>query len=244
MKMKRTCLLMLTLLLASVSGFQTSAVQKQQPLDEKLSAAAQELSFEGKNVRLIKTVGDGVVFFFEDADPEPAGPATPPPPPIRLAPITEEKQIDFETGAVTIPRRTLKNFFLVDIHLRQRYFYRNDGQNSFTAFTLPVIELESVVFNNLNDPATGAPLNGKWRITLNGLHLAANKTLVTGEGGHDSRGNKNSFLFPRELFDGTFGDGTARELFRNDLTIHMRVENRVKGLHHFVAGTFTKVFGD
>lgn len=242
--MKRTFLFMLALLLASVSGFQTSAVQERQPLDEKLSAAAQELSFEGKSLRLIKRIRDGVVFFFENEDPVAASSGTPTPPPVRLAPITGMKQIDFETGNVTIPGKTLENFFLVDVYLRQRYFYRNDGQNFFRAFTFPVIEIESVVFNNLNDPGTGTPLNGKLRITLNGLHLDAGKTLVAGERGNDSRGNKDSFLFSSEFFDGNFGPGTAKEVFKNDLTIHMKVENRVQGLHDFVVGTFTKVFGN
>ncbi len=154
------------------------------------------------------------------------------------------KQIDFETGNVTIPGGTLNNFFLVDVYLRQRYFYRNDGQNFFRAFTFPVIEIESVIFNNLNDPATGTPLNGKLKITLNGLHLDAGKTLVAGERGNDSRGNKDSFLFSSEFFDLNFGMGTAKDIFKNDLTIHIKVENSVQGLQHFVVGTFTKVLGD
>jgi hypothetical protein len=240
----RKTLLIVALFLVMVFGFETSANQKGSSLDEKLSAAAQQLSFEGKALKVIKRVPDGVVFFFENEDPAAASSGTPPPPPVRLAPITEMKQIDFETGSVTIPGNTVKNFLLVDVYLRQRYFYRNDGQNFFRAFTLPVIEIESVIFNNLNDPATGTPLNGKLRITLNGLHLDAGKTLVAGERGNDSRGNKDSFLFSSEFLDGNFGPGTAKEVFKNDLTIRMRVENRVQGLHDFVAGTFTKVFGD
>ena len=195
-------------------------------------------------LRVIKRVPDGVVFFFENEDPEAASSSTPPPPVVRLAPITEMKQIDFETGSVTIPGKTLENFFLVDVYLRQRYFYRNDGQNFFRAFTFPVIEIESVALNNLNDPVTGLPLNGKLRITLNGLHLDAGKTLVAGERGNDSRGNKDSFLFSAELFDVNFGPGTAKEVFKNDLTIRLKVENTVQGLSHFVVGTFTRVFGD
>lgn len=242
--MGRAFLSIQVVLWLSVVGFETSAIQRHSPLDARLSAAVQQLSFEGKNLRLIKRVSDGVVFFFENADPEAASPGTPPPPPVRLAPLSEIKQIDFETGSVLIPGNTLRNFLLVDVYVRQRYFYRNDGQNFFRAFTFPVIEIESVVFDNVNDPATGTPLNGKLRVTLNGLHLDAGKTLVAGEIGNDSRGNKDSFLFSSEFFDGNFGSGTANELFKNDLTLHIRVENRVLGLHDFVVGTFTKVFGD
>lgn len=204
---------------------------------------SQELSFEGKNVRLIKAIGDKVVFFFEDGlDPATGNPV--PSPSIALAPITEQKQINFETGAATIPGKTIKHFFLVDVYLRQRYSYRNDGQDFFRAVSIPVIELESVVFNNLNDPVTGAPLNGKWRITLSGLFLGVDKTLVADERGRDNRGNKDSFLFSKELIDGSFGEGTAKELFKNDLTIRIKVENTVRGVNNFVAGTFTNVFGD
>ena len=101
----------------------------------------------------------------------------------------------------------------MDVYLRQRYSYRNDGQNSFRVTSFPVIELASVVFNNLNDPITGAPLNGRWRVTLNGLFLGTNKTLAAGERGSDNRGNKDSFIFSAEFFDRNFGDGTAAELF-------------------------------
>jgi hypothetical protein len=207
------------------------------------SAGSQNLSFEGRQLRLIKEVGDRVVFFFEDGiDPDSGDPM--PAPSVALAPITQTKQINFETGAVVIPGKTLKRFFLLDVYLRQRFSYRNDGQNSFRVNTLPVVELESVVFNNLNDPSTGTPLNGKLRLTLNGLFLGANKSLGAGESGADNRGNKDSFLFPAEFFDSRFGAGTAEELFKNDLTIHMRVENTVNGVNNFVAGTFTKVYGD
>lgn len=241
--MRKTSLIM-ALFLVSSFRFETLANQRNLSLDEKLAVSTQGLSFEGKSPRLIRRIRDGVVFFFENEDPEAASSGTPPPPSIRLAPITEIRQIEFETGSVVIPGKTLKSFFLVDVYLRQRYFYRNDGQNFFRAHTLPVIEIESVVFNDLNDPATGTPLNGKLRITLNGLHLDAGKTLVAGERGNDSRGNKDSILFSSELFDENFGPGTAKDLFKNDLTIRMRVENTVQGLHHFVVGTFTKVFGD
>ena len=207
------------------------------------TANSQGPSFEGKNVRLIKEVGDLVVFFFEDGlDPDTGNPM--PAPSVALAPITQTKQINFETGSVTIPGKTLKHFLLLDVYLRQRYSYRNDGQDSFRATTFPVVELESVVFNNLNDPATGAPLNGRLKITLNGLFLGTDKTLAAGESGRDNRGNKDSFLFSEELIDSRFGKGTAKELFENDLTIHMKVENIVRGLDNFVAGTFTKVYGD
>ena len=227
--MKRMSLSLLVSIIMSLCALQT--------------AGSQDLSFEGKNVRLIKEVGDRVVFFFEDGlDPDTGNPM--PAPSVALAPITQAKQINFETGAVTIPGKTLKHFFLLDVYLRQRYSYRNDGQNSFRATTLPVVELESVVFNNLNDPATGAPLNGRLKITLSGLFLGANKTLADGESGADNRGNKDSFVFSEEVFDSRFGAGTAKELFKNDLTIHMKVENTVRGVDNFVAGTFTKVYGD
>ena len=33
-------------------------------------------------------------------------------------------------------------------------------------------------------------------------------------------------------------------LFADDVTLRMSVENEVQGLHHFVAGTFTQVYGE
>lgn len=78
----------------------------------------------------------------------------------------------------------------------------------------------------------------------NGLHLAATKTLAPGENGLDSRGNFGRAILTREGLDARLGSGIGRRLFANDLTIRMSVENRVQGLHHFVAGTFTQVYGE
>jgi len=229
MKMKRRPFLLLVSLVLFLCAFRP--------------VGSQELSFEGKNVRLIKALGEELVAFNEDGiDAETGDPL--PPPSVALAPITEEKLINFEAGVATIPGNTIKHFFLVDVYLRQRFAYRNDGQNFFRVITLPVIELESEVFNNLNDPVTGAPLNGKWRITLNRLFIGANKTLVAEERGADNRGNRESFLFSAELLNENFGAGTANKLFKKDMTIRMKVENTVRGVSNFVTGTNTKVYGD
>jgi hypothetical protein len=229
MKMKRMTFALLVSLVLFLCVFQP--------------VGSQELSYEGKNVRLIKALGEALVVFTEDGND--AGTGDPlPPPSVPLAPITDEQQINFETGVVTIPGKTIKNYFLVDVYLRQRFGYRNDGQDFFRVITLPVIELESEVFNGLNDPVTGEPLNGKWRITLNRLFIGANKTLVAGERGADNRGNRESFLFSAELLDENFGAGTASSLFKSDMTIRMSVENTVRGVSNFVTGTTTKVYGD
>jgi hypothetical protein len=229
MKMKRRAFALLLSFVLLLCGFQP--------------AGSQELSYEGKNVRLIRALGEELVTFSEDGNDIGAGEPLPPPS-VPLAPITDEKQINFETGVVTIPGKTIKNYFLVDVYLRQRFAYRNDGQDFFRVITLPVIELESTIFNNLNDPVTGNPLDGKWRITLNRLFIGANKTLVSGERGADNRGNRESFLFSVELLDANFGAGTASKLFKSDITIRMSVENTLRGVSNFVTGTTTKVYGD
>lgn len=211
------------------------------------SVADDKLLFEGKPLQLVRTIpidtsGIQVFFFLDGNDPDTGQPL--PPPSVPLAPITQEKQINFLSQEVIVPGDTLQNVIILDLYLRQRYFFRNDGQNRFRALTFPVLELKSPAFDNLNDPDTGEPLNGVLRITLNILHLDAAKTLVAGESGLDSRGNKHEFVFTREFFDSAFGAGVGEEVFKQDLRIRILLENRVIGLHHFVLGTRLTVLGN
>jgi hypothetical protein len=209
-----------------------------------LGMIAQEKQKPYGPIYLLRGVGDGLIFFWQNDPPEPAGNGPVVPEGLVLAPITEEKVIEFETGRTTIPGGTIANILEVRIYLRQRYFYRNDGQNSFRATTFPIIELESPVFNGLIDPFTGEPSNGVITYTLSGLHLDASKALVSGEWGNDSRGNFMSDIWTEEWFDKVFGKGIGKEVFKNDLTIRMRVKNWVKGLTHFVVGTNTLLYGN
>lgn len=198
-----------------------------------------------QGLRFITSVGDRVVFFFEDGlDPDTGGPM--PPPSVPLAPITELKTIDFETGSVVVPGGSVRDLLQIDVYLRQRSFYRNDGQDRFTVSSNPFIQIESPVLDGLIDLFTGQPLDGVFRFAVfgNGLHLAIAKSLGPGESGLDSRGNFGRAILTREGLDARFGSGIGRRLFADDLTIRMSVDNRVQGLDHFVAGTFTQVYGE
>ena len=213
-----------------------------------MNAQEKEISIKADNqkpygpINYLGCVGDGVVFFWENDPPEPNNNGPVGYEGIVLAPITEKKEFEFETGRVTLPGVTIKSFLEMRIYVRQRYFYCNDGQDFFRARTLPIIELESPVFNDLTNPYTGEPLNGKITYSLNGIMLNACKTLVEGELGADSRGNFRAYIWTEEYFDAIFGKGIGKEVFRNDLTIIMRVKNWVLGLNHFVIGTMTELY--
>ena len=204
-------------------------------------APAQLLPRPNEALRVIGSVGDGEVFFFEDGnDPDTGQPM--PPPSVPLAPITTAQTIDVETGSVVLRRGTVRSFLQVDVYLRQRDFYRNDGQNQFRVHSNPFIQLESPVFNGLNDPSTGEPLNGVWKFSVlgNGLHLAAAKTLEGGESGNDSRGNFGRVIITRTELDQLFGNGTGAMVFSRDLTLRVSVISTVRGLHQFVVGTLSE----
>jgi hypothetical protein len=184
-------------------------------------------------VKLVAMVRDGVVFFSEDGtDSDTGNPFPPPSQP--LAPITEEKTFEFETGRVVIPANSVKDFLQIDVYLRQRYTYRNDGQNNFRAVTNPIVEIESA--------ALPQPL--RFAVMENGLHLRAGKFLSVGEWGTDSRGNFGRAFITAKDLDAQFGPGTARYFFKNDITISMHVANTVHGLDSYVAGTFTQIYGN
>lgn len=191
----------------------------------------------------ITSVPDGVVFFFEDGnDPNTGDPLLPPSVP--LAPITENKTIDFETGSVVVPGGSVRDLLQIDVYLRQRYFYRNDGQDRFEVVSNPIVQLESPVLDGLTDPFTGQPLDGVIRFAVlgNGLHLAAAKSLGAGERGHDSRGNFGRAFVARKGLDALFGPDVGRRFFASDFTVRMFVNNEVQGIHHFVVGTFTQIY--
>jgi hypothetical protein len=144
-----------------------------------------------------------------------------------------ERTFEFKTGRVIVPGHSVKTLLQVDVYLRQRYFYRNDGQNGFNVHSNPFVQIES--------PALPAPL--KFAVLGNGLHLAAAKTLLAGESGHDSRGNFGRVIITAAGIDQGFGAGTAAKMFKDDITISMFVANTIRGVHHFVVGTFTQIYG-
>lgn len=96
----------------------------------------------------------------------------------------------------------------------------------------PFIQIESPAFADVTDQ-TGQPLNGV---------LKAAKTLVSGERGNDNRGNFGRVILTEAGLD-RFSAGTGAELFANDFTIRVSVQNTVRGVSHFVAGTFTQIYG-
>jgi hypothetical protein len=189
-------------------------------------------------------VGDGVIFFWENSPPYSSNSGPVVPTGVVLAPITDLKNIEFETGRITIPGGTLKDVLQMRIYLRQRVFFRNDGQNIFKAHSLPVIELESPIFYGLQGSTTEEILNGVLSISLPGLHVSIGKGLVSGENGHNSRGNFDEFTFSAADFDQAFGEGIGKEIFKNNLTVRLRVINEVQGVSHFVVGTSTKIYGN
>lgn len=124
----------------------------------------------------------------------------------------------------------------LDVHLRQRYFYRNDGQGRFSVHSNPYIQIESPALE-----AVGGVV--KWSVLGNGLHLAASKSLVSGENGNDSRGNfGREFISKREL-DDWLGPGTGAKFFAKDFTVRMSVRNTIRGISHLVVGTWTVLYG-
>ncbi|MDE3153929.1 MAG: hypothetical protein KGN76_02450 [Acidobacteriota bacterium] len=194
----------------------------------------------------ITSVNDQVVFFFENGlDPDTGEPMAPPSVP--LAPITDWKVIEFETGSVVIPHDTVHDLLQVDVYLRQRYQYRNDGQSDgFTIISNPFIEIDSPAFDHLTDPVTGTPMNGVWKSAVlgNGLFLGTTKTLAAGETGEDNRGNFGRQIITREGLDRRFGPGIGLKLFSSDFTIRMSIRSTVHGVPTLVEGTITQVYGE
>jgi hypothetical protein len=208
-------------------------------LDPGLSAQGRPPAMPNpqQNLRFVGSVSDGVVFFWEDGiDPNTGNQA--PPPSLSLAPITTEKSFEFETGSAVVKGGTLTTLLQVDVYLRQRFYYRNAGQNRFSAYTNPLVEIESPAFR---DHTTDSRV--KWAVLGNGLHLATSKSLATGEWGSDNRGNFARELITKNQLDSWFGEGTGATFFANDFTVRMYVRNTVIGLNHFVVGTFTNLYG-
>jgi hypothetical protein len=193
--------------------------------------------------RFIKGVGDRVAVFFWENGINPNTQMPEPQPSIPLAPISEEKTFEFETGRAVVSGGTIRSVLQIDLYLRQRYFYRNAGQNRFHVHTNPFIEIESPAFVDVTDQA-GQPLNGilKFAVLGNGLHLAAAKTLVSGEQGDDSRGNFGRVVLTKASLD-RFRAGTGASFFANDFTVRVSIENTVRGISHFVAGTSSQIYG-
>jgi hypothetical protein len=183
-------------------------------------------------LRYVKDLS-GVVFFYEDGlNPNTGLPM--PPPSIPLAPIDEYREFEFEIAHTTIPGKSLRNMLQIDLHLRQRYFYRNDGQNGFRATTNPIIEIESPALPRI------------WRFSFlgNGLHLSARRCpLLEGENGHESRGNFGRQIITADKIDYRFGSGTSSKFFKNDIIIRIYLENTVWGIHNYVTGVFAQIYG-
>jgi len=184
-----------------------------------------------KALKYVAPLG-GIVFFYEDGlDPSTGNPI--PPPSQALAPITEFKTFEFEIGRVVIPAKSLKELLQIDLHLRQRYFYRNDGQGHFKAYSNPIVEIENAAL----------PETFRFSFLGNGLHLAASKTLTEGEEGYDSRGNFGREIITAEYLDRVFGPSTGSNFFKNDITIRIYINNSVRGLWSFVVGAWGQIYG-
>ena len=196
-------------------------------------------------INLISSVSDGTIIFSEYDPPVPGvkGPSVPDHlKQTILAPITEKKEIRFETGGVTIPGGTIDSILVMHIYLYQLYEYRNDDQNIFKAFLRPYIILESPVFNEIFDPDTSEPL-GRRRMWPRGLFLNVSKSLVENEYGSDERGNFRTIYLTEEGLDKMYGEGMGKEIFKNDLTVIMEVKCKVKGISYLRVGTMTLLYG-